>query len=231
MALDSSRGILYVASGEKFQNEAIISARSIKAVWPNVPLAIITDHPIDVDIFDVVQIGSMQGNNIDKVRHISLSPFQRTILLDTDTYCLHPFPEIFDLLDHFQIAAPMDNGRFSERWDPSAKTHVFIHPDGLPDVFRAVDYRRYIRQPHRRAVPVGQNQTGVVLARKQLIVGADLVGLVRAVEISLGLIYICGGDRTADIFQVEPIGCQLRGIDADPHRRLLSAADAHQAHA
>jgi hypothetical protein len=135
MALDSSRGILYVASGEKFQNEAIISARSIKAVWPNVPLAIITDHPFDVDIFDVVQIGSMQGNNIDKVRHIALSPFQRTILLDTDTYCLHPFPEIFDLLDHFQIAAPMDNGRFSERWDPSAKTHVFIHPDGVPECF------------------------------------------------------------------------------------------------
>jgi hypothetical protein len=131
-----SRGILYVASGTKYRDEAIISARSIKAVWPDVPLAIITDHPVDTDIFDIVQIAAMQGDNIDKVRNISRSPFfERTILLDTDTYCLLPFPELFDLLDQFQLAAALDVSRFSERWEPLTGKHVFIETEGVPQCF------------------------------------------------------------------------------------------------
>jgi hypothetical protein len=130
-----SRGILYIASGSNFRDEAIISARSIKAVWPDVQLAIITDQPFDAGVFDVVQIAAMQGGNIDKVRNISLSPFERTILLDSDTYCLQPFPELFDLLDHFQLAAAFDIGRFSERWEPSIGRRVFIQSDGVPECF------------------------------------------------------------------------------------------------
>lgn len=124
-----------MASGAKFQAEAKVSAHSIKAVWPDVPLAIITDQPVEPGLFDVVQIVPMQGNNIDKVKNISGSPFERTILLDTDTYCLLPFPELFDLLDHFQLAAAFDIGRFSERWDPLVGKHVFIEREGVPECF------------------------------------------------------------------------------------------------
>jgi hypothetical protein len=130
-----SRGILYIASGPNFRDEAIISARSIKAVWPDMQLAIITDQPVETGVFDVVQIAAMQGDNIDKVRNISLSPFERTILLDSDTYCLQPFPELFDLLDHFQLAAAFDIGRFTERWESSIGWHVFIQTDGVPECF------------------------------------------------------------------------------------------------
>jgi hypothetical protein len=130
-----SRGILFVASGARHRDEAKVSAHSIKAVWPDVPLAIITDQPIELGLFDVVQTVPMQGDNIDKVRNIARSPFERTILLDTDTYCLLPFPELFDLLDHFQLAAAFDIGRFSERWDPVAGKHVFIEREGVPECF------------------------------------------------------------------------------------------------
>jgi hypothetical protein len=130
-----SCGILYVASGAKFLDEAIVSARSIKAAWPDVRLAIITDQPVDTGIFDIVRIVPMQGDNIDKVRHIAQTPFERTIMLDTDTYCLGAFPELFDLLDRFQLAAALDIGRFSERWDTSAGAHVFIQANGVPECF------------------------------------------------------------------------------------------------
>jgi hypothetical protein len=130
-----SRGILYVASGAKFRDEALVSARSIKSAWPDVSLAIITDQPVDTGIFDIVRIVPMPGDNIEKVRHIAQSPFDRTILLDTDTYCLGAFPELFDLLDRFQLAAALDIGRFSERWDASAGAHVFIQAHGVPECF------------------------------------------------------------------------------------------------
>jgi hypothetical protein len=132
---EGSRGILFIASGAKFREEAMVSARSIKAVWPDVALAIITDQPVDAGIFDIVQIAAMEGNNIDKVRHIARTPFERTILLDTDTYCLRAFPELFVLLNNFSLAAALDNCRFSERWDPSAGTHVFIQADDVPECF------------------------------------------------------------------------------------------------
>jgi hypothetical protein len=130
-----SRGILYVASGAKFRDEALVSARSIKTAWPDVQLAIITDQPVDAGIFDTVRIVPLQGDNIDKVRYISQTPFERTILLDTDTYCLGAFPELFDLLDRFQLAAALDIGRFSESWDVSAGANVFIRANGVSECF------------------------------------------------------------------------------------------------
>lgn len=134
-AIPANRGILYIASGTNYRDEAIISARSVKAAWPDVPIAIITDQPLEAGIFDIVQITALQGDNIDKVRNVSRSPFERTILLDTDTYCLQPFPELFDLLERFQLAAALDISRFSERWDPSTGRHVFIQGDGVPECF------------------------------------------------------------------------------------------------
>jgi hypothetical protein len=135
MTPNFSRGILYVASGSTFRAEAVLSACSIRAAWPDLPIAIITDHPVDTDVFDIVQIAPMDGNNIDKVRYVAQSPFDRTILLDTDTYCLQPFPELFDLLDHFQLAAAYDTGRLSERWDLSAGRYVSIRSENVPECF------------------------------------------------------------------------------------------------
>ena len=171
-----SRGILYIASGPNFRAEAIISARSIKAVWPDMQFAIITDQPVETGVFDVVQIAAMQGDNIDKVRNISLSPFERTILLDSDTYYLQPFPELFDLLDHFQLAAAFDISRFSERWESSIGRHVFIQTDGVPECFIELNTGviAFRREPEvlqvfeqwlkacldtrRAAIPYGQDQ-------------------------------------------------------------------------
>jgi hypothetical protein len=37
-------------------------------------------------------------------------------VLDTDTYCLHAFPEVFDLLDRFDLAAAHEAGGIATRW-------------------------------------------------------------------------------------------------------------------
>lgn len=129
------RGILYIATGPSFVAEALQSARSIKAVWSDIPLALITDTPPEADCFAHVEIVPARRNSSDKPRYMANSPFERTVYLDADTYCCAPFPELFDLLDRFDIAAAYDDGRFTERTDPASGEQHFIKVPGIPDCF------------------------------------------------------------------------------------------------
>jgi hypothetical protein len=133
MAANLARGILYVATGPICRAEAAVSARSVKQVWPDIPIAIATDGPVESAWFDRIDVIPVEPDNIAKVRHVARSPFERTLLLDTDTYCLAPVPELFDLLDHFDLAAAHEAGRFSTRWE--ADTEVFIQAPDIPKSF------------------------------------------------------------------------------------------------
>src|SRR6185295_13881224 len=88
-----------------------------------------------------------------------------------------------------------------------------------------------VGQLHRRAVAVGDDERAVVVAGQELVVGGDRVRQARAVEVALGLVDVGGGDRGADVVEVQTVGREQGGIGLDAHRRLLPAADAHQADA
>jgi hypothetical protein len=148
MAANSTRGILYVATGPACRAEAAFSARSVKLVWPDMPIAIVTDGPVESAWFDRIDVIPAESDNIAKVRHITGSPFERTLLLDTDTYCLAPFPELFDLLDHFDLAAAHEAGRFSTRSE--AGNEVYIQAPDIPDCFPELNSGviAFRREPH-----------------------------------------------------------------------------------
>jgi hypothetical protein len=133
MAANFGRGIFYVATGPVCRAEAVVSARSVKRVWSDIPIAIATDGPVESAWFDQIDVIPAEPDNIAKARHITRSPFERTLLLDTDTYCVAPFPELFDLLDRFDLAAAHEAGRFSTRWE--AGTEVFIQAPDIPNCF------------------------------------------------------------------------------------------------
>jgi hypothetical protein len=101
-------GILYVATGERYQEETRRSASSFKATMPDVPVAIFTDDPAvarNAGCFDVVrELTDCQHSYIDKLRPLVQSPFEWTLFLDTDTYSAAPCYELFDLLDRFDLA-------------------------------------------------------------------------------------------------------------------------------
>ncbi len=78
------------------------------------------------------------------------------------------------------------------RWMFTITAGRLVHPGRLADVLDVVDHVGHVGQLHRRAVAVGHDQRRVIGARKQLVVGADLVGLVRPVEVALGLIHVRG---------------------------------------
>jgi hypothetical protein len=129
----SACGILYVATGAACRAEAALSARSGKAAWPQIPIAIKTDGPLDRSCFDQIDLVSDAADNIAKVRHMAETPFERTLFLDSDTYCLHPMPELFGILDRFDLAAAHEAGRFATRWE--GNTEVFIRAPDLPECF------------------------------------------------------------------------------------------------
>ena len=133
MTIDLGRGILYLASGAVCRAEAVVSARSVKAAWPGIAIAIVTDDRVEADCFDRVEIVPAENDNLIKVRYLAQSPFERTILLDADTYCLAPFPEVFDLLDRFDLAAAHEAGRFATRWVDGSEQ--FIRAPDVPECF------------------------------------------------------------------------------------------------
>jgi hypothetical protein len=129
----SACGILYVATGAACRAEAVISARSVKTAWPQIPIAIKTDGPVDQSCFDQIDLISDGPDNLAKVRHLVETPFERTLFLDSDTYCLHPMPELFGILDRFDVAAAHEAGRFATRWE--AGTEVFVRNLDIPECF------------------------------------------------------------------------------------------------
>jgi hypothetical protein len=54
---------------------------------------------------------------------------------------------------------------------------------------------------------------------------------VRAIKAALGQVDVGRHDRAAQVFQIQPISRQRRGIGLNAHRRFLAAADADQSHA
>jgi hypothetical protein len=129
------RGILYIASGPSYLAEAVGAARSVREVWPDIPLALVADEPPPAGCFDHVEIVAAERSSRDKPRLIGHSPFERTIFLDADTYCCAPFPELFEQLDRFELLAAFDDCRFSTQIDPATGEERFVKVPGIPDSF------------------------------------------------------------------------------------------------
>ena len=117
MGLDLSQcGVIYAATGPRaYADLAARSALSVKRHNPDLQVDLYTDVDHGHDVFDRVHILSdpWARSKIDALRQ---SRFERTLMLDCDTICTAPFPEVFEALDRFELAAAYDyrpNGTLS----------------------------------------------------------------------------------------------------------------------
>lgn len=108
-------GFLYAASGESFLDEAIGSSKSLKKYCPEIKQAVFTDLrnvKRAEKYFDIViPIENPQFNFVDKIKPITLSPFDKTIFLDTDTFIVSDISSLFDILDSYDFFACFSPGR------------------------------------------------------------------------------------------------------------------------
>ncbi len=115
-------GCLYVAFGRPYLEAAQASARSVRSVTPGIPIAIVTDEAAPTGFDEVVALADTDGYRA-KVRGMLVSPFDRTLFLDADTYAAADVAELFQVLDSFDLAAAQ------------APNRVTLPLDDVPDAF------------------------------------------------------------------------------------------------
>lgn len=99
--------IIYIATSEKYRSECLQSAVSAKAVMPDIPIILWTDSfpRSDRNYFDNIYIiDTPEFSKSDKILQLTRTNYTKNVLLDTDTYVLHSFYEISDLVEKFDIA-------------------------------------------------------------------------------------------------------------------------------
>ena len=105
LQIDKSKGILYVATGKIYIEEAIRAALSCKR-FNNYPIALVTDsneYLLPNGLFDQVIIKGANYSYRDKLL-IRYSPFEHTIFMDTDTYVCDNLDDLFRILDFREFA-------------------------------------------------------------------------------------------------------------------------------
>jgi len=101
-----SVGVIYVATGSKYVNEALNSASSLKEKMPKLDITIFSDENVKAKcINECVIIKSSNNGYLDKIVGMSKSPYESTLFLDSDTYICDDFSELFTLLKKYDIGA------------------------------------------------------------------------------------------------------------------------------
>ena len=110
---DGSRGVVYLAFGAPYLAMALVSAASLRATNPSVPICVftnVTKHPPDVswwgelaeDRWVFIEDRS-EMNRQYKTDMLAITPFDRTLFLDCDTFVVGDLDRIWGLLDHFDL--------------------------------------------------------------------------------------------------------------------------------
>ena len=102
----TEKGIIYVATGDKYVREAEISALSAKRIMPDIPIALFT-HSVEYSnpVFDLVyRVEKYRNNFSDKIDPLLSTPFRKSIFIDSDTFICEDISDIFNLLDSFDLA-------------------------------------------------------------------------------------------------------------------------------
>ncbi len=109
-------------------DEAVLSARSVRAVAPRANITFVSDAATlrdvggDLGVFDVIieaekaftdiDVHSSQGFRLQKLRGGLVSPYERTIFMDSDTFaCKDPGKTLFPLLRGAPDVAMVFGGR------------------------------------------------------------------------------------------------------------------------
>lgn len=113
--LIARRGALYVAYGDRAREQARESMDSLHGVAPELPVAVVSDEPLEGADHQVLHVEMDRGARAQKTRMYSLSPFERTLFLDADTRVLLDPQPGFGLLEATDVVLSQDPVRIFAR--------------------------------------------------------------------------------------------------------------------
>ena len=136
-------GVLQVATGERYREEAAASVERIRPFLNGRPITLVTDLPdrVPIGLFDkVIAHRNPKMSYRDKIVPLVNLPYKRTLFLDTDIEILAPIDDIFQILKTFDVLgchAPV-------RWCDWNSSEV---PEGFSELNSGVlGFRRSSRQ-------------------------------------------------------------------------------------
>jgi hypothetical protein len=103
-------GVLYICTGEKYIRAAMRSALTVRKFCPGLPIHLYADwqdHGFDFDrsLHPFTSVGKIENPHArTKVDYMALTPFERTLYLDTDTALNADIRDMFRVLERFDIA-------------------------------------------------------------------------------------------------------------------------------
>lgn len=114
----AEKGYLYIAYGEAFTKEALLSIESLRR-FTDIPIALYTDQP--QEMFEgnknIDVLANIKANHLRaKVDYMDQSPFENTVFLDTDTVIVRNCDDLFDLLGRFDIGIVNDYARKRKKY-------------------------------------------------------------------------------------------------------------------
>ncbi len=109
-----SHGVFYVAAGKKYVDEACRSAQSLKTLNASLKISIACNqNPEKIDLFDQIilvdeTVKSRNEGLLFKTKYLyTLSPYKRTLFVDTDTYFIKDVESGFATLDYFDVVTTL----------------------------------------------------------------------------------------------------------------------------
>lgn len=102
------QGFIYVATGEKYVQEAIVAANSLQRHMPTAHITLVTDATVplqDTPFQGLIKLPKPTYTFADKILGMQQTPYEHTVMLDVDTWICDDISELFDLLDRFDFAA------------------------------------------------------------------------------------------------------------------------------
>lgn len=131
-----SRGYIYIASNNvggvkslDYVREAIFSATSLKKIDSKAHITLITDKEINEPVFNKIMITKLSLRSKQDV--LNLTPYDKTIYVDTDTYFKEGITDVFQLLEKYDVAMIHDY----------ARKRIFRIPEymAIPEAFSEVN--------------------------------------------------------------------------------------------
>src|SRR5208282_2723025 len=170
------------------------------------------EHEFELDVFDR---SSDRGRAVCQVVHLN----------GGGEIALQEGKQLLNAVNHLNDVRP----RLALNVDDDCGS--LVHPCRLAIVFHVIVDASHVRELHRRPVVVGDDDLRETGGAEQLVVRLNLVVLLWAVEIALRLVETGLLQGGAHILEVDAIRGKRGGIYANPHSRLLPAADADESHA
>jgi len=106
----NTKGVLYIATGEEYAQEAKRSAQSL-ITHNNLETTLLSDKIYGFDVFDNEEVVKYpRYDKGDSIPNYDQIPYDRTLLLDSDTYVCGNIESVFQTLDHFDMGCTLNSG-------------------------------------------------------------------------------------------------------------------------